>query len=100
MIVTWLIGGRTVEVSCDIDIAQTPETFHAHAIPDGIEIRPGDVVTVHDAPSRVGFGEHVTCVRRATVRRAGALRRALTQLAALTELTELYEVGFQPKETT
>ena len=57
MIVAWLIGGRVVEVRCDIDIAQTPETFHAHAIPDGIDIRPGDVVTVHDAPSRIGFGE-------------------------------------------
>jgi len=100
MIVTWLIGGRTVEVRCDIDIAQTPESFHAHAIPDGIAIRPGDVVTVHDAPSGVGFGERIVGVRRATVRRAGALQRAWTEMAALMELTELYEVGFQPKETT
>jgi hypothetical protein len=100
MIVTWLIGGRTVEVRCDIDIAQTPETFHAHAIPDGIDIRPGDIVTVRDAPSEIRFGDHITCVRRATVRRAGVLQRAWTEMAALMELTELYEVGFQPKGTT
>jgi hypothetical protein len=100
MIATWLFGGGTVEVRCDIDIEQTAESLHAHAIPDGVEIRPGDVVTVHDAPSRIGFGERITCVRRATVRRAGVLQRAWTELTALLELTELYEVGFQPKETT
>jgi hypothetical protein len=56
-------------------------------------------VTVHDAPSHVGFGEHVTCTRRATVWRAGVLERAWTELVALRELTDLYEVGFRPKET-
>lgn len=100
MIFDWLFGGRTIDVRCDIDIEQTPESFHAHAIPDGIDIQPGDVVTVHDAPSRIGFGEHIVCIRRATVRRAGAMERAWTQMAGLLELTELYEVGFQPKETT
>jgi hypothetical protein len=33
------------------------------------------------------------------VQRAGVLGRAWTELTALLELTELYEVGFQPKET-
>jgi hypothetical protein len=100
MNLAWLFGGGTIEVRCDIDIEQTPESFHAHAIPDGVAIRPGDVVTVHDAPTGVGFGEHIIGVRRATVRRAGMLQRAWTELSALRELTELYEVGFQPKETT
>lgn len=94
-----LFGGRTVEVRCDVDIEQTPESFHAHAVPDGIDIRPGDVVMVHDVPVEIGFGEHLTCTRTATVYRAGALGRFWTQLTALLELTELYEVGFQPKET-
>jgi hypothetical protein len=39
-------------------------------------------------------------VRTATVERAGALERIWTELSGLLELTELYEVGFQPKETT
>ena len=96
--IAWLFGGGTVEVRCDIDIEQTAESFHAHAIPDGIDIRPGDVVVVHDAPTGVRFGERVTGVRRATVRRAGAIARAWTQFTALLELTDLYEVGFEPKE--
>jgi hypothetical protein len=100
MIASWLLGGRTVEVRCDIDIEQTAESLHAHAIPDGIEIRPGDMVTVHDVPARIAFGERITRVGRATVRQAGALERWWTELVALLELTELYEVGFQPKEMT
>ena len=94
-----LFGRRRVEVGCDIDIEQTQEFFHAHAVPDGIDIRPGDVVTVHDAPSGVAFGEHVTRRGRATVLRAGALARMWTQFAGLFALTSLYEVGFEPKET-
>ena len=90
---------RTVEVPCTLDIAQTPETLHAHAIPEGIEIHPGDVVIVHDAPARVGFGERILRPGRATVVRAGWTRRRLTRLAALFQLADLYEVGFLPRET-
>jgi hypothetical protein len=99
MIVGWLLGGRTVEVACDVDFEQTAESFHAHAIPSGIDIGPGDVVVVQGAPGFVGFGDRLTCRCRATVRKAGALARWWTEFAALFELTELYEVGFQPKET-
>ena len=74
----WLLGGGTVQVRCDVDIEQTPESFHAHAIPDGVEIRPGDVVRIHDAPTHIGFGDRFTCVRTATVERAGALEVADT----------------------
>jgi len=95
----WLLGGAKVQVRCDIDIEQTPESFHAHAIADGVDIRPGDVVTIHDAPTGIGFGDRFTCVRAATVERAGVLGRLRAELAGLLELTELYEVGFQPKET-
>ena len=94
-----LFGSRTVEVRCDVDIEQTPESFHAHAVPDGIDIQPGDVVVVHDVPSDIAFGDRVTCTCSATVTRASALGRAWTQMAGLFQLTELYEVGFQPKET-
>ena len=89
---------RTVEVDCLVEIEQTPESLHAHAVPEGIEIRPGDVVIVHGAPARVGFGESVTRRCRATVTRAGPLARAWTRVAGLLEITELYEVGFAPKE--
>ena len=89
--------GRTVEITCAVDVEQSAESLHAHAVPEGIDIRPGDAVTVHDAPAHVGFGERVTRSCRATVVRAGPLARGWTRLTALAELTELYEVGFQPK---
>ncbi len=95
-----IFGGEVVEIRCDVDIEQTAESFHAHAVPDGIDIRPGDIVVVHGVPTDVGFGERLTCTCSATVQRAGVLGRFWTQLTALLELTELYEVGFQPKETT
>ncbi len=95
---SWLLGGETVEITCDVDIEQTPTSFHAHAVPDGIDIRPGDTVVVHGAPE-VGFGDHQTMRLPATVTRAGVLERWWTGVAAMFELTELYEVGFLPKET-
>ena len=36
----------------------------------------------------------------ATVHRAGPVKRAWTAFAAMFELTELYEVGFEPKEVS
>jgi hypothetical protein len=90
---------ETLEVACDVDIAQTPESFHAHAVPDGVDIRPGDVVMVHGVPAGVGFGEHLVCRTSATIRRAGLLERGWTQFTGLFEITGLYEVGFEPKET-
>jgi hypothetical protein len=90
-----LFGGQTIEVACDVDIEQTQRSFHAYAVPDGIDIGPGDAVLVHGAPT-VGFGEHVTCRCTATVTRAGLLRRLWTEFRQIFELTELYEVGFQP----
>jgi hypothetical protein len=87
-----------VEVPCFLDIEQTPETLHAHAVPEDIEIRPGDQVQVHGAPTRIGFGEHVRQQSTATVTRASALRRIWTYLTSPLAFTELFEVGFQPKE--
>jgi hypothetical protein len=92
------MAGRIVEVPCTVEIEQTRESLHAHAIPEDIEIRPGDVVQVHGAPTSVEFGGRISVPCRASVRRAGPLVRAWTQFAGLFELTELYEVGFMPKE--
>ncbi len=91
-----LFAPETIEVACDIDIEQTQRSFHAHAVPDGIDIRPGDTVLVHGLPGHVDFGEHLIFRSTATVTRAGALPRLWTKIAQLFELTELFEVGFQP----
>ncbi len=87
-----------IEVPCHVDIEQTADSFHAHAIPEGIEIRAGDSVLVHDAPFRVRFGETLRADCVATVIRAGAIRRCWTRLTAPLEFLELFEAGFQPKE--
>ncbi len=89
---------RDIEVDCTLEIEQTAESLHAHAIPEGVEIRPGDRVLLLAPPPRVGFGERVSLAARARVRRAGPLLRGWTRLCGLFELTELYEVGFAPKE--
>jgi hypothetical protein len=86
---------REIEVLCSIDIEQTPESFHAHAIPEGVEIGPGDVVTLHGAPD-VAFGEHYVGERRATLVRANVFTRLWTQFYSIFEIGELYEVGFSP----
>jgi len=89
---------RTIETSCTIEIEQTQDSFHAHLALDGeIEIAPGDRVQVHGEPVRVAFGERRTERRRATVLRAGRLRRAWTRLASQFQLEELYEVSFTPR---
>lgn len=92
-----MIGSiREVELLCSIDIEQTPESLHAHAIPEDVEIRPGDVVLVHDMPTGIDFGTRLTCARRATLRRAGPIERWWVEFRSILEITELYEVGFMP----
>ncbi len=89
---------KTIDTACFVDIENTNESLHAHAIPEGVDIRPGDSVLVHDAPWQVGYGQRVTRACSATVTRANALGRFWTYLTAPLELLELFEVGFQPKE--
>jgi len=93
-----VVGGETVQAVIDIEIEKTQESFHAYSIPSDIEIREGDEVLMHGVPTDVEFGTRLVMQCRATVRRAGVLERAWTRLAGLFELTELYEVGFQPKD--
>ena len=86
---------RTLALTCDIDIEQSWESFHAHAIPDGVEIEAGDVILVHDTAA-LAVGDRYTGKRSATLIRAGFWRRHWTRFSSIFEITELYEVGFQP----
>ncbi len=89
---------NTIRLPCIVDIERTGESFHAHALPAGVQIRPGDRVLIEGAPDHVDFGDKMEIACTATIIRAGALRRAWTEFTAILELTELFEVGFQPKE--
>lgn len=89
-----IFGDRTFEVPCTVDVEHSFDSLHAYVELEGIEVGPGDEVLVHDAPTEVPFGERIVVQRRATVVRAGWLKRLWTRLTARLELTELYEVGF------
>ena len=89
---------RRIQVPCFVEVEQTPEYLFAQAIPEGVDIGPGDQVLVHGAPGRIGYGEHLRLECTATVIRASVFGRYWAQLTGLLELFELYEVGFQPKE--
>ena len=94
---TGLLRAGRIETGCLIDIEQTPEAFHAYALMDNdVTIRAGDRVTIHGAPIQVHFGARFSEHRRATIERAGLLRRVWTRLTAGLELNELYEVTFTP----
>lgn len=86
-----------VEVPCTVEIEHSFDSLHAHAIPEGITLRPGDQVLVHGVPPGVPFGQTATFQTRATVLRAGPLTRWWTQFSAILEVTELYHCGFEPK---
>ena len=96
----WLFGRRVVQARAEVDIEKTQESFHAYAVPDGVAIRPGDVVEVHGVPTDIAFGQHLRMECPATVRRAGSLLRGWTALTSMFLLTELYEVGFEPPSRT
>ncbi len=83
-----------IEVPCTVDLEQTNESLHAYVDLEGVEVGPGDEVIVHDAPTGVPFGERQIFHRRATVIRAGLLKRIEARLGGYLELTELYEVSF------
>ncbi len=88
-------GRKSFDVPCTVEIEQTSETLHAHVVLDaGVEIQPGDEVTVHDAPTSVNFGERLVVRRTATVVRSGPIERMRVRLEGYLELTELYEVSF------
>ena len=86
--------GRTLEVCCTLDLEQTPDSLHAYCDLEGGAVGPGDEVLIHDAPGTIAFGERAVLARRATVRRAGPLRRFWAHVEGYLELTELYEVSF------
>ncbi len=89
---------RRFDVPCIVEIERSFDSFHAYAVPEDVVLRPGDQVIVHGAPSQVAFGEKYSFETSATIIRAGFFRRHWTQFRSILELTELYHVGFEPKE--
>jgi hypothetical protein len=85
---------RTITAPCTIDIEHSSESLHAYVDIEGVEVGPGDQVTVHHAPYDVPFGERIVVRRTATIVRATAFQRLAARMIGYRELTELYEVSF------
>jgi hypothetical protein len=90
---------RRIEVPCTIEIEQTPENLLAYTTPQGVDIGPGDRVLVHGAPTNIKFGDRITVMGSATIIRATVFGRFWARVIGLLSLVELYEVGFEPKES-
>lgn len=88
---------RRLSVPCTVEIAHSAAALHAHVTLEGVEIEPGDVVQIEDAPQAAGFGTHLSARRTATVRRAGHMRRMWTRWSAIFDVVSLCEVGFSER---
>lgn len=85
---------------CTVEMANTSYDFYAHVELQDNSIGPGDQVLVHNAPTRIGYGQHIKVDREATISRAGWLSRFWTKFIARFELTTLYEVSFSTMRFT
>lgn len=86
-------GGE--EMAAAVVVARTNEHFFAHTVysdPKGFE--PGDCVRVMGPEIQADHGDEFIVRRRATVKRAGPIRRFWVKLIAVLEITGLYEVSF------
>lgn len=89
---------RRITVPCTVEIERSFDSLHAHAIPEGVTLRPGDRVVVNGLPEGIAHTETTSFQTTATVFRAGPLTQWWTEMTALFELTELYHCGFEPKD--
>ena len=86
---------QSFEAPCTVEIERSAETLHAHVVLDkDVDIRPGDEVLVHDAPSEAAFGEKIIVRRTATITRASLPERLWIRFAGNFDLFELYDVSF------
>ena len=90
-----LIRRQEFEVPCTLTIEHSADSLHAHVDIDAdLDIRPGDEVIVHDAPTDIAFGQRLVVARKATIIRASLVERLWTKFAGHFEMNELYEVSF------
>ena len=88
---------RTYEVDARIEVSHTFDSLHAHVELDGDQvIEPGDEVTVHGDKIVVPYGTEIVLHRRATLVKAGPIKRTWTRLTGDLEFMELCEFSFSP----
>ncbi len=85
-------------LDCVVEISNRFEALGAHVrFAEGVVIHPGDEVLVHGAPVAIPYGESRSFPRRATITRAGMLRRGWTRLRGEFEVLDLCEVSFSER---
>jgi hypothetical protein len=89
-----LFRKRIDDVPCTVTIVHSNESLEAHVELDGIQVRAGDQVLVHAAPTDVAFGESVECRRQATVVRGNWIDRLWARWRGAIEINELYDLSF------
>lgn len=93
-------AARSFEVACTVRASNTVHELSAHVELDGdVELGPGDAVLVHGGPIHPSFGEVLVQRRRATVTRAGWLRRQWTRWTGDLDCLELLDVSFTDRRT-
>lgn len=91
-------GPKIEDVDCRIEVSHTFDSLHAHVeLPDHVRIEPGDAVTVHGEPIVVPYGETRVIHRRASIARAGLVKRQWTRMTGDLEFMELCEFSFSPE---
>ena len=89
---------QSFTLPCTVEIEHSADSLHAHVeLAGDFDIRPGDEVLVHNAPTNIPFGDKIIVERTATIIRAGLFERAWTRFTGNFELTELYEVSFSER---
>ncbi|MFL5254095.1 MAG: hypothetical protein ACJ8AI_14590 [Rhodopila sp.] len=92
------MSSRRIELPCTVEIEQTAEYLYAYVSHNDYQVRPGDRVLVHGAPTHIPFGDRITLQTTATIIRANIFGRFWAHVTGLLSLVELYEVGFDPEE--
>lgn len=88
------------DVDCTVRVSHRFEELGAHVELDGdVAIGPGDRVRVHGAAIHAPYGETRVERRRATVIRAGWLRRTWTRFRGSLDGASLLEVSFSDRRT-
>jgi hypothetical protein len=95
-----MIGARSFDLPCRVEVSHRFESMHAHVEFDPpIPMFAGDQVRVHGHPIRAPFGQTVVEHRQATIIRAPWYVRLWTRWTGDLECTELLDVSFSDRRT-
>jgi len=87
------------DIGCRVVVTRTNEHFYAHTVYHGNpDFQAGDSVTMGGDDIHAQTGASFLVRRRASIQRAGWLRRQLTKILSVLEITGLYEVSFTGRD--